>query len=330
MTIAQRSSSLRAKILSLCSVLLVVLCLEGAARVAVFIKYGRQNLGFHHIFKYETFLVARTNERFLRAYGPKADRFRILVLGGSTADQFSSVSTEAYGKVFAKLTSKPIEVINFAQGGAISSQEVIMFARYGVQLHPDLVIVLDGVNDIVSLTKGMQPGIPYTDAYVQLAMNRPFLNALTAIGRRSQFVNVLRKLRERRVERSLQADGTANDLMVAEYLKNHYAMEALARGVGARWLSVLQPYVHLRATTTASEKARPAISNYAYRMEFMANALRRLGSELARQKRGPDADFVDSTSAFDGSSDDCFIDEVHLTERGKELLLVHMANQLNR
>ena len=327
----KRFNSLRVEIiLALFSVLFTIACIEGGSRFVVFLKYGHQNQGFHHVFKYETFLVTRTNERFLQSYPPKVDRFRILILGGSTADQFSSLSQEAFAQVFSGFTTEPIEVINFAQGGFISSQELVMFARYGVRLKPDLVIVIDGANDIISMTKNMPAGIPYTDAFVQLAMNHPFLNALIALGRHSQFVNILRKLGERKIERSLQSDDRAVNLVISEYLTNHKLMQAMAYGVGTRFVSVLQPYLHLREEITAKEKTLLSISNYAYRKEFMMKTLRRFGSELSHQKRDGNAYFVDSTTAFDSSTEDCFVDEVHLTERGKALFLQHLVKQLHR
>ncbi len=322
-----RFNSLGAQlVLSFTIVLLVVVTLEGAARAAVLFMYGRQDKGFHHVFSYETFLVARSNERFLLAHAPKAGRFRILILGGSTADQLEGVSQEYYARLFGKLTSKAIEVINFAQAGSISSQELVMLARYGIRLEPDIVIAVDGVNDIVTTTKGLPPSTPYTDAYVQLAMNRPFLNALVAIGRGSQLVNVFRKLSERRNEKALQAEPQAISLAVAEYIANHSTMAAIANGIGTRFVTVLQPYIHLRQTNTANEKALSAMTNYVYRKGFMTDALSGLRAELSRQERRQNAAFIDSTPACDDSTEDCFVDEVHLTGHGKQMLLNLIAN----
>jgi hypothetical protein len=315
-------------VLGLGTIVALIVLLEGGARLAVLYRYGRHDTGFHHIFKYEPFLVAQSNERFLMPYAPKSDRFRILILGGSTANGLADVSREFYSKIFAKLTTKPVEVINFAQPGFISSQELIMLARYGFRVEPDLVIVLDGVNDIRTMTKGRSPGIPYTNAWVETAVNRPFLNALLAIGRHSQFLNVLRKLEERREERAMQLDARALDFAIAEYLTNHSAMEAMARGLGAKFVTALQPYIHLRRVNTANELALPVMTNYAYRREWLTEAMRRLRTELWRHARGANAAFIDSTSAFDNSTDDCFVNEVHLTGQGEKLLLIHIANEL--
>jgi len=315
-------------VVSIASVLVMIVFLEGLARVAVFFQYGRHDRGFYHIFKYEPFLGTRTNDRFLISYGPKHDRLRILILGGSTADSLAEVTDTAYSQLFAKFGNGPVEVINFAQGGAISSQEVIMLARYGVRLHPDVIIVIDGPNDVVAMTKGGAPGVPYTDAYIQLAVNHPFLNGVFALGRHSQFVNILRKLNERGEEAIKQSDTKAIDSMVTEYLMNHVTMEAIARGIGAHFATVLQPYIHLRRMNSMNEEKLPAITNYAYRKNFMNTVLLRMRTEISLRQRGKTAAFVDSTTAFDTSDEDCFVDEVHLTARGKELLLRHVSDQL--
>ena len=203
-----------------------------------------------------------------------------------------------------------------------------MLAHYGIRVEPDLVIAIDGANDIASMVGGTRPGIPYTDVYVRFAMEHPVLNAFAAIGRHSQLLNVFMKLGERRAKRTPMSDDKAVDGMITEYLRNQDSMEAISRGINARFVSVLQPYMHLRRKTTAGENALLAQRIYAYRKEAMTTAFRRLDLELARHSRGPSAAFIDGTSAFDNSTNDCFIDEVHLTDQGKEILIRHIADQL--
>ncbi len=296
--------------------------------MAVLVKYGRHDKGFHHVFTYETFLIARSNERFQVRHEPKGDQFRILILGGSTADQLWGMPKDLYSELFGKLTTKRLEVLNFAQAGSITSQELIMLARYGLRIEPDLVIAIDGVNDIVTVSKGSPPGVPYTDAYVQLAMNKPFLNAIVSVASTFTVRQRAQKARRTAEEKALQANAQSVDLAISEYLANHAAMASIANGVGARFVSVLQPYIHLRQVNTPSEKALRTMANYAYRKEFMTDALSKLRGELVRQKRAANASFVDSIPVCDGSTDDCFVDEAHLTGRGKTLLLTLIADGL--
>ena len=83
------------------------------------------------------------------------------------------------------------------------------------------------------------------------------------------------------------ADAKAVDGMTTEYLLNQDSMEAMSRGINAKFVSVLQPYLHLRRKTTASENSLLAQRIYGYRQEAMTTAFRRLDLELARHRRGP-------------------------------------------
>ena len=111
-----------------------------------------------------------------------------------------------------------------------------MLAHYGIRVEPDLVIAIDGANDVASMLRGIRPGIPYTDVYVRLAMEHPFLNAFAAIGRYSQFLNAFRKLGERLPKRPLRSDAKAADGMITEYLRNQDSMEAMSRGINAKFV----------------------------------------------------------------------------------------------
>jgi lysophospholipase L1-like esterase len=321
------------------SALLPLIVLEGGTRLLVFLIYGQQDYGFYNAFTYETFLITQTNDRFLQTYPPKADQFRVLIVGGSTADGMGGTGPpetdwqlppEVYSREFGKLSGRRVEIINFGQSGHLASQEVVMLALYGIPLKPDLVLVIDGANDIVEMTKGMPPGIPYTDLYVQTAMNRPFFNALLEPLRHSQLVNVINKLRERRGEQALQMNTQALDSMVAGFMRTRTSMAAMAHGVGATFVSVLQPHIRLRKTLTENEKALPTMSNYAYRAEFMQASFRRLSSELMQWQAESNTVVIDATKAFDDAADDCFQDEVHLTFRGNELLLQYITGQLSQ
>jgi hypothetical protein len=105
-------------------------------------------------------------------------------------------------------------------------------------------------------------------------------------------------------------------------------MSAISAGIGAQFVSVLQPYIHLRKTPTATEKMDQSTTDYAFRKDFMKATFQRLRSELDRQQLGSHSTFIDSTTAFDQSTEDCFYDEVHLTRRGNELLVQYITDHL--
>jgi hypothetical protein len=140
-------------VLCVLSVLVLIIALEIGARVAVYLSYGKQDHGFHHVFTYEPYLGTRTNERFRAAYPAKGDAFRVLVLGGSVANHLAAVPEHVVRDIFAQVTPRRLEVLNFAQSGHTAAQEAIMLAIYGLRVEPDLIVAVDGANDLVAMTK---------------------------------------------------------------------------------------------------------------------------------------------------------------------------------
>src|SRR5262249_35500106 len=157
--------------------------------------------------------------------------------------------------------------INLAQPGYITSQEVIVLGLYGAPLKPDVVVSIDGINDIVDITKTGQIGMPYQNAVIVGALDHPFFNVFMAVGRHSQFINVLNKLAERRLEVRYQTDTKLIGEMLDAYIQNLDTISALSHGLGAPHVRVLQPYMPLRANRTVEEKN--SASKYTYRFDFM-------------------------------------------------------------
>src|SRR3990167_6911934 len=82
--------------------------------------------------------------------------YRIIILGGSTAfgkgASSNDVTIASYlGKILnEKIKGKSFEVYNMAINGYISAQELITFQLHGIDFKPDLVIDINGYNDLVT------------------------------------------------------------------------------------------------------------------------------------------------------------------------------------
>lgn len=100
----------------------------------------------------------RTNSLGLRgnetAVEKPAGRFRIAVLGGSAAwglgasGDAKTVPGQLETILAKKHPDRDIEVLNAAQIGYVSTQELIYFQRVISPMQPDVVVLLDGYNDI--------------------------------------------------------------------------------------------------------------------------------------------------------------------------------------
>jgi lysophospholipase L1-like esterase len=120
----------------------------------------------------------RTNSLGLR--GPETPRvkpprrFRIAVLGGSSAWGVGSTADERTvpGQIEARLRELlpgiDVEVLNAAQPGFVSAQELIHFHRSIASLDPDLVVLFDGYNDVVADLGNPVPGWPQGAQHLQM------------------------------------------------------------------------------------------------------------------------------------------------------------------
>jgi hypothetical protein len=297
--------------------------LELGTRVFVSVRYGRADHGMYWMFRYEPYLLVRTDDRLHQPYPSKTGKFRILVLGGSTA---RNIPEDMLGEAFREILDGDVEVINLAQGGYIVDQELIVLGLHGVRIRPDLVITVDGANDIVNLTKTSRPGIHYTSTFVELAMNHPFRNFVFGMLRNSQFVNSVNKLYERRMEREVQQRADLLEENQRHYLESLESIATFSRGLAASYVAVLQPYLHLRANRTQRE--RQLAQNHEYRKDFMIRAYGLLRDGLRSHPFGGDVLIIDASAAFDKTAAECFIDEVHLTVDGNRSLSRFIAQSV--
>jgi hypothetical protein len=295
---------------------------EGAVRLAIYARYGDANRGTGEQLDYAPYVMSLGAPQVLEA-PPRKPRgtYRVLLIGSSTAAEFR---TEELETAFEPLVG-PVEALNFAQPGYIINQELVMLALYGLEIAPDLVLSIDGVMDLVAMTKTGRPDVPYVSEQIDLAVHQPNVFALSRAFKSSQLVNAIRKLRERRLELARQDDAELIDATIDNYVRGVTKMSQLARSVGAEHIAVLQPYLHLRETPPPTEVGLS--KNYTYRREFMGGSLRRMERAMSQATRPAGTVFVSGLPVFDDVGDvQCFRDGAHLTEAGRSQLLVAVAN----
>jgi lysophospholipase L1-like esterase len=311
--------------LALFSVTLILGLLEVAARIYVAKKYGEATFGMSWKFNYEPYALTRTDDRLSKPVAPKGDHFRILVLGGSTA---SLVPDAMLSESFAKILNRKVDVVNLGQGGHILNQERVIFALHGIKTKPDLVITLDGANDIMSTAKTGKPGLPYSNDFIALAVEKPITNGFFGLFRDSQFVNCLNKLRERQFEKKVHGDDTLMNATVDHVVEAQQSISAMAHGCGAPHAMVVQPYLHLRKSVLPAEKK--IVEVFGYRGEYTGKGMQRIVDRLTQEKPQHTGEcyLINGTQAFDASDKLCFTDEAHLTEDGNRILCDYIASEL--
>ncbi len=309
-------TSLRMKlVLIFVPTLVLFLLAEVAVRGYVWYAYGRHDHGLRWEFSYEPYLLVKKRDKMSQVYPPKGEQIRILLLGGSTANQ---IPDDMLREAFGAYSDREVEIINLAQDGYILNQERIMLVLYGMRLDPDLIITIDGVNDFVTASKGIEPGITYHDAFIETAVEKPLRNAVYSVFKRSQLVNALNKLLERSRERDFQGLDEDREAVRAHLIECWGSIATIADGLDCRYMMVLQPFIHMRETI--SERETTLTSRYDYRKDYLTEMFTTTSQRMGRETWPDEVLVVDGTTAFDEIPSDveCFRDEVHLTENGNE------------
>jgi len=301
-------------------VMLLIAVLEGGTRLLVWAFYGAGNFGMHWLFEYEPYLLTKTAP-IPQYVSPKGERYRVVLVGGSTAAQ---MPVNVLEDALKTITHRNVQVINLGQGGYIINQERIILLLYGIRLDPDLIISLDGMNDIVTASKVRKTGITYSNNFIEFAVNHPLLNGFVSVFRQSQFVNSINKVRERNLEKSVQKDTKLKNEIIRHTEEGLRSIAIIANGMDIPYVIVIQPYLHLRRNIPEVEKN--LASNYTYRKDFMSEMIENLNGHLEKSAFPGKTYYIDATKAFDGSTSQCFVDEVHLTNNGNEILANYLVN----
>jgi lysophospholipase L1-like esterase len=265
---------------------------------------------------------------------------RVFVLGGSTAVGFGASSDET--TIPAQLEQilradhpgLDIEVYNAGSTGFNSSQELILLNLTILELEPDLVVVLDGINDLyyASLPR-WRPHYTYHEDPVVAAMSRrgPARLAHDALGmvvRRSAAIRVLTGLFPSRGPRRR---AILRPEAARLYARNVERMAHLCAGVEVPLLAVLQPSLAVSTKTiTAAERRaldRTEASNY-FGEGYLAvqHAYYPLArAALADLRLPPGAFAIDGSDLFAGSSEEIFTDVAHFNDRGNRLAAEFLA-----
>lgn len=229
-------------------------------------------------------------------------KFRIAIVGASTAAgaYASSIATTYFNVIGQSLdrSGMPSDIDILAAGAWKSIQEIKALERYLQQNRPDLVIFLNGLND---LTNGATSGHLYGE---------PFRTP----------------------------DGVVTDPLyhshdyeqrVSDYLNNMAVAGEMTSVRGIGMLVVLQPSLNERAKRTAIEERllaaslAPHASSQALATGY--DAIRRV---LSDAQQAGNIRFLDCSRIFDRERETTFADLWHFSDAGHRVLGSIMANEI--
>jgi lysophospholipase L1-like esterase len=294
---------------------------------------------------------------------PGRDTFRILLQGGSVAWGYSARSNQdtisallqaylgARTDSAPALIGKKIEVLNAAVFGYVAWQEALAYALHHRDLEPDVIISLDGANEVMAAIRSGRAGVParYSERIKPFVAEKPTLwgnlrewlvyrfHRMKIVrylnGREEPRLAITRLLR-RRGPRTIDAYGPPTVDEVSEaYRRALEFLSDLARADGALVVPVLQPMSILTGTKpldpsesdlVRTHEAEIPGQNAYYNRSFAA--FRAMFEELADER--PDLLLLDATGVFADRAEVIYVDQCHLTQRGREILAEWIGSAL--
>jgi lysophospholipase L1-like esterase len=265
-----------------------------------------------------------------RAVGPKTkNTFRVLCLGdsvtyGDSLAEGDTMPAQLERELKNRIPNQTVEVVNFGVLQYTSAESFAAFALRGVDLHPDVVVIYEGANDIAPRFVR-----PFRGDYAQFravfdrepdqACDRPletsvgyrvlrWLAGVFPAAQRLDWYTVQKLPALTPPQKDLAFKGSSGEPLI----HNERAELALARAHGARTLLVSPGY----------NRFTEGDHSYAAR-SFRENRFRQ---ERAAKSQG--GGFLDLTLILDSKAD--FRDPVHFTKEGARSVASKIATEMEK
>ena len=261
--------------------------------------------------------------------------FRVLLLGGSVAWGYNALDDEVTlamrlerqlnqsANAHPALAGRKVEVLNGGVPSYVAWQEALAYSLRWRWLRPDAVVLVDGVNDVVSAIRLGEAGVPMRFDPDRRAFGKVRLTPwLRDRWSRLWFRKLTRAVRPRTLAE--YPPPPVAEVVTAYRRALEHAADT-ARADAALALVVLQPSAILpdskpltefeRSLVEYNDRAMPGQN--AYLLDAYA-AMRQMLGELASARE--DLGSFDATGVFAREPAVCYTDVYHLTLRGDELL----------
>ncbi len=343
---------------SLITLIATITVIELATHAYVHVKYARKASGYAMIkrdfsqYSQARFYPYASEQIHINSIGFRGPEFvkhkpqgtyRIIILGGSTAFGFNATSDDTTIGAYlerilqSRMPEKSFQVYSMAIPGYISSQELITLEFYGVDYAPDMVIDINGFNDLCDAMDSPDATPDYaahSDALInayKIFWESSFLKfSAASIMRWSAFVSHTNEVIRARIPRPVFHDPAAvkkikdRDGRVAFYVKNMYSMGALAERYHFQLVSVLQPTLLFKQHLSDKEKKllksyQTAINEKQFYPEAILTYYPRMRAQVSEAMEATGQSFIDLSTVFENTTEDIFTDMVHLVDKGNEL-----------
>jgi hypothetical protein len=240
----------------------------------------------------------------------------------------------------------PIQVINAGVIGYRLFQDEAYYNYEIAGYKPDLVIAIDGHNDLDSLQLGVDSYHHKQDETLYKAMNNPgfgdlFSQAAKFAETHSMFVRKsMSKLRDAANKAGLESttyqqkfDQKPSELKMQRWL-NDYVMtvrrfDASVRLAGGRILFAVQSEALGESMKPLTQEEKVIREHWKYYKWLHTEGRSRLVARMKEVSQQNNIWFMDISDVFSGENGQVYLDYTHLTDRGNELVAERLAKSID-
>jgi|GEM_PF-4510264 len=253
---------------------------------------------------------------------------RVLLLGDSVAFSSFSINDEVtiagyLERILIEQTGQPWEVINMAVPSGTGHEALSTLAHEGIQFQPDVVVALNGNNDLAELVMDRSHELfPYTQpSQIDLIMEQLFdprigrgtpSQNLRVLLNESAFFRWLRKVQPpnkphwpSKIEHPERLD---------QFVKSQVAIYYLSKGAGAKFIHFTQPYLSIKHKKIGPNEEQAIVATREQRgegiFEFLDAAFPILRDKMQQAAEQHGFRSIDLSLLF--IEEDVFSDAVHI------------------
>ena len=253
--------------------------------------------------------------------------YRIFILGGSVAKGFGATSSnKSYHQILETLLNKDAQrseirsynVVSAGRLGYVSAQELILLQMGVLEFKPDLVIHLNGANDILTVTQYQEPpGYPFYHQSLKRSLqavkvSKTIDETISKSAILSELEAMFKKYRKSNPEI------TAHNI-ARHYRRNMTQSIQLLNANNIPGLIILQPLLLGKKELVGKEEAsiKKLSQNNRHIWLSTFGKLELSLNEISEKTGIPWKNF---RGVFDDQQEEVFGDTIHLNDRGQRLL----------
>lgn len=305
----------------------ILLILEVSTRIALYFYRADADAGMagrNSNLVYQPFVMFGDDyNKKVKYFNAKESDYNILILGGSTAQLWSNeIIFNQFENYFA---DENLKIFNSAYSGYNSRQELIFFTIWGRYIKPDLVISLDGANDIINGLRKQKIGSFFPNSSYELLLLRPYLGPLVFILQHSQFYNSILRVFAR-FEKFEIEDYIEN---IDIYIESQRNISEISEIYNAKHISILQPYAGFKKTKHEEEIKN--FSHYIYRDKLVKELYELTDEKMRDLHKNTKSIYIDSRGFYDEYEVEIFADDVHfISDEGYKILTNKIIEELGK